>query len=59
MAAWGLHYPPDNTSACSTTVRVAASCMSDAYPCRRGIRFTNTRRSARTFSRNVQSMLTF
>ena len=51
-------HPLDSTSACSSTVRVAFSCLSGGYPCFRRIRLTSRRRLARTFSRSVQSILT-
>src|SRR6266536_254374 len=49
----------DSTSACSSTVWVAFSCLSGGYPWFRRMRLTNTRRCARTFSRTVQSIVTF
>ena len=50
--------PAERISACSKTVRVAASWLSGAYPCLCSTRFTSRRRFPRTFSRTVQSMLT-
>jgi len=58
----GLHISvqfADNTSACSSTVSVAFSCMSGGYPYLRRIRLTKTLKWARIFSRTVQSMVVF